>query len=334
MSNNIDEIILVTGGTGLLGSYLLKELAGKGQPIRAIYRNKIPEWLDIPKDANVDWVQGELEDVLFVEDCMQGIAEIYHCAGLVSFNPSRKKELLKTNVECTANIVNAALSAGVRKMIHVSSVSALGRKRDYMTVTEEVKWEEESGLSAYGQSKYLAELEVWRGVGEGLEAAIVNPTVILGFAGWDKGSAATFKNAYDEFPWYSDGSGGFVDAADVARAMYLLMKSDISGERFILSAENRSYKSLFDTMASAFKKRPPRLRANKFLAGIVWRLEAIKKLFTGKDPLLTRETAEIAQLHVNFSSEKIKKYLPGFEFKPLSESISQYCSEYLVKMTR
>ncbi len=324
--------ILVTGGTGLLGSYLLRELTNKGDTVKAIYRSLIPQWLELPANAQVDWIKGEIDDILFLEDVLEGVNEVYHCAGLVSFNPSRKDELLKVNVEGTANMVNASLARGVKKFVHVSSVSALGRKRDHMTVHEDVKWDDESGLSAYGNSKHLAELEVWRGMSEGMEAVIVNPTVILGYAGWEKGSAATFKNAWDEFPWYSGGTGGFVDAADVARAMHLLMKSDITGERFILSAENWAYRDLFNAMAKGFQKKPPHLKATKFLGGIVWRLEAIKKIFTGKDPLLTKDTAEIAQLHVNFNSEKIKKYLPGFSFRPLAETINLYCSEYLVKM--
>ncbi len=325
--------ILVTGAAGLLGSYVLKEIAGGAHEIIALYRTKIPDDKSL-QTANIKWVQGDILDVSFLEEVMEGTHKVYHCAGLVSFNPSSGNDLMKVNVEGTANVVNACLYHDVKKMVHVSSVSALGRKRDHATVTENVKWEDEAGLSAYGKSKYLAELEVWRGIGEGLDAVIVNPTVILGLADWDKGSAATFKNAFKEFPWYSGGTGGFVDAKDVATAMRMLMESDISGERFIISAENWPYKDLFTAMAKGFNKKPPRLKATRFLGGIVWRLEAIKSLFTSKDPLLTKETAEIAQMHVYFSADKLRKFLPAFSFKPLEQTIRDYCSEYLVKTNK
>jgi dihydroflavonol-4-reductase len=326
-----NQKILVTGAAGLLGSYVLKSLAGNGNEIIAIGRSKIPEDR-LSQYVDIRWVQGDILDTSFLEEILNGVDKVYHCAGLVSFNPSSVNDLMKINVEGTANVVNACLNLGVKKLVHVSSVSALGRKRDHATVTENVKWEDEAGLSAYGKSKYLAELEVWRGIAEGLEAVIVNPTVILGLADWDKGSAATFKNAYNEFPWYSGGTGGFVDAKDVATAMVMLMESDISGERFIISAENWPYRKLFTAMAAAFNKKPPHLKATRFLGAIVWRLEALKNLFTSKDPLLTKETAEIAQMNVFFSSEKLRKFLPSFSFRPLEQTIKEYCSEYLVKI--
>jgi dihydroflavonol-4-reductase len=326
-----NQKILVTGAAGLLGSYVLKSLTGNGNEIIAICRSKMPDDASL-RHADIKWIQGDILDISFLEEILKGVHKVYHCAGLVSFNPSRVNDLMKINVEGTANVVNACLNHGVKKLVHVSSVSALGRKRDHVTVTENVKWEDEAGLSAYGKSKYLAELEVWRGIAEGLEAVIVNPTVILGLSNWDKGSAATFKNAYNEFPWYSGGTGGFVDAKDVAAAMIMFMESDISGERFIVSAENWPYRKLFNEMAGAFNKKPPHLKATRFLGAIVWRLEALKNLFTSKDPLLTKETAEIAQMNVFFSSDKLRKFLPSFSFRPLEQTIKEYCSEYLVKI--
>jgi nucleoside-diphosphate-sugar epimerase len=251
---------------------------------------------------------------------------------MVSFNPARVNEMMKINVEGTANVVNIALESGVQKLVHVSSVSALGRKRNHVTVNETVKWDEEANLSAYGNSKYQGEMEVWRGISEGLDAVIVNPTIILGFSDWHKGSSAMFKNAFREFPWYTDGTSGFVDAMDVAKIMIQLMESEISAERFILSAENRSYKDVFSNMALAFGKKPPHRKANPFLSGLVWRMEKIKNIFSSSDPLLTRETAETAQTHVAFDNSKILNSLPGFRFRSIDESIAQYCREYLVKM--
>jgi len=265
-------------------------------------------------------------------ELMKGCARVYHCAGLVSFNPSKANALMKINVEGTANVVNAALATGVQKLVHVSSVAALGRKRNNTTVTENVKWDDNANPSVYGMSKYLGELEVWRAISEGLNAVIVNPVIILGLAQWGTGSSAMFRNAYNEFPWYTEGVSGFVDAADVATAMVLLMRSDITAERYILSAENKSYRSIFTEMAQAFGKKPPTRKVNPTLAAIVWRIEKIKSWITGKEALLTKETAETAQQKVNFDNSKILYALPGFGFKPVSQTISECCAGYLKMM--
>jgi nucleoside-diphosphate-sugar epimerase len=236
---------------------------------------------------------------------------------------------MKINVEGTANVVNAALETGIEKLVHVSSVAALGRKRNNQVVTENMRWDDQSNPSVYGKTKYLAELEVWRAVAEGLNAVIVNPVIILGKGNWETGSSATFRNAFNEFPWYTDGVSGFVDAYDVANAMVKLMESEIVAERFILSAENWTYRDLFTTMANGFDKRPPHRKVEPWMASIVWRIERVKGMLTGKEPLLTRETAETAQQKVHFDNTKILNALQGFRFRPLAETIHDACQYYL-----
>jgi nucleoside-diphosphate-sugar epimerase len=323
---------LVTGAAGLLGVYLIRELLKTNEPVIAIYRSKIPPQLSPEEQAQVTWIQGDILDVLFLAEVMEDCDKVYHCAGLVSFSPKRVKDLYKINVDGTANIVNACLAAGVSKLIHVSSVASLGRKRNGQTVTENVKWDDNANPSVYGKTKYLGELEVWRGIAEGLNAVIVNPVIILGKGDWHSGSGATFKNAYNEFPWYTEGSSGFVDGEDVAKAMVMLMDSEITAERFILSAENWTYRGLFTAMAKGFGKKPPSRKVTPWLAALVWRLEAIKGWITGQDPLLTKETAETAQQTVKFDNTKIIKALPGFSFKPLQQTIEESCSYYLSKI--
>ncbi|MCO5241623.1 MAG: NAD-dependent epimerase/dehydratase family protein [Chitinophagaceae bacterium] len=318
-------MVFVTGGTGLLGSYLLRELTARGKQVIALYRKEIP-----PQSypGQVQWINGDIHDAVLLEEIMQQVRQVYHCAAIVSFNPKKKYELLKVNAEGTANIVNAALKTGVQKLLHVSSVSALGRKRDDMLVTEAARWEEDSNNSEYGRSKYYAELEVWRGISEGLNAVIVNPTLILGSGNWDTGSSAIFKKAWNQFPWYTEGVSGMVDAADVARAMVMLMESDITNERFIISAENWSFKKLFTEMAIAFGKKPPYKKASPFLTGLLWRIEKIRGWFTGAEPLLTRETADTAARKVHFDNTRLLKALPSFVYKPLQQTIEEYCNEY------
>jgi nucleoside-diphosphate-sugar epimerase len=323
--------ILVTGGTGLLGGYLLKALAGRGLRARAIIRGATPS---PTPGVDVEWVPGDILDTGALDDAMQGVSEVYHCAAMVSFHPRRKALMHRVNVEGTANVVNAALRHGVRKLVHVSSVSALGRKRQGTTVRENIPWDDEANLSAYGLTKHLAELEVHRGIAEGLEAVMVNPSIILGVGDWNRGSAAMFRNAWREFPWYTDGGTGLVDAADVAEAMVRLMQSPIHSERFILSSENWPYRRVFTEMARAMGKRPPYRRASPWMGGIVWRWEWVKSLLSPFDPLLTRETAETAQTSVAYDNSKILDALPGFSFRPLEEVIREYAREYSVKFGR
>lgn len=318
-------MIFVTGGTGLLGGYLLKELVAQNKEVTAIYRSEIP---DEPYAQHINWIKGDILDIVLLEEIMEKAQQVYHCAGYVSFNPRKKHLMMQTNIDGTANVVNAALNTGVKKLVHVSSVSALGRKQEAKEITEETKWSEENNNSSYGRSKYFSELEVWRGIGEGLNAVIVNPVIILGVGDWNESSAALFKNAWNEFPWYTEGVSGFVDAADAAKAMVLLMESDISNERFILSAENWAFKDVFSAMATSFGKKPPHRKVQALMAALLWRLEKIKNFFTGIDPLLTKETADTAKRKVFFNNSKLLKFLPGFSYRPLHETIESYCLEY------
>ena len=315
-------MVLVTGGAGLLGKELITQLLQQGKLVRAIYNNtKLPDF----HNDNLQQIQCNILDVVGLEEAMNDIEQVYHCAAIVSFNPGRRQEMFKINIEGTANVVNAALDAAVKKMVYVSSVAALGRIRENEPINESMNWTEETSNSAYGQSKYLAEMQVWRGIGEGLDAVMVNPVIILGAGNWNGGSSQIFKTAYEEFPWYTDGSTGFVDVRDVAKAMIELMHSNVSAERFILSAENKTYAEVFNLIAKAFGKKPPQKKVTPLLAKIVWRLEAIKSFFTAKDPLLTRETAATAMAKVTFDNSKLKKFLPGFSYRKIEDSIADTC---------
>jgi len=315
-------MILVTGGSGLVGSELISQLLALGNKIKAIYNSTR---LTISHQDLIP-VKCDILDTAALEQAMQGVTQLYHCAAMVSFSAKNKDQLLKINIEGTANVVNAALDAGVTKMVHVSSVSALGRIRENETVTEEMNWTEESSNSVYGKSKYLGEMEVWRGIGEGLQAVVVNPSLILGSGDWNKGSSEIFRSVYNEFPWYTEGVTGVIDVKDVARAMILLMNSEINKQRFILNAENLSYKEVFTNIAKCFGKKPPHKKVTPFIAAIVWRLEAIKSMFTGKDALVTKETARTALAKVYFDNNKILKALPGFQFTPINETIKNICA--------
>ncbi|MFZ1528561.1 MAG: NAD-dependent epimerase/dehydratase family protein [Ferruginibacter sp.] len=322
MENNAQNIVLVTGSAGLLGKNLIEELLKEGKTVRAIYNKTAIENIDHP---NFSQLSCNILDIMALQTAMKGITELYHCAGMVSFQKKDRQLLYKINTEGTANVVNAALEAGIRKMVHVSSVAALGRIREGISITEKMQWTPETSNSIYGHSKFLGEMEVWRGIAEGLDAVIVNPVIILGAGNWNEGSTRLFKSAYEEFPWYTTGSTGFVDVRDVSRAMIGLMQNDIHAERFIISAENETYRNVFTSMAKAFGKKPPHKKVTPLLASLVWKTEALKSFFTGNKPLVTKETAATGMASVQFDNGKLLKFLPGFAYLPLQQSIKENC---------
>jgi len=297
-----------------------------------LYRSAPSPLLTPEENKKIQWIRGDILDTALLEDIMQGVKQVYHCAAVVSFNPSRRSELFKINVEGTANVVNAAVEAGVKKLVHVSSVSAMGRIRNNQVINESMYWTPETSNSNYGRSKYLAELEVWRGIAEGLEAVIVNPTIIFGAGDWLQSSSKIFKTVYDEFPWYTQGKSGFVDVRDVVRAMILLMEHDVKSERFILCSGNHSYRDVFNNIAKEFGKKPPRKKVTPFLASLVWRLEWLKSTLAKQEPLLTRETARTAQASVQFDNSKFLQHFPEFVYIPIEQSIADTCREFVKRV--
>jgi dihydroflavonol-4-reductase len=331
MSNfNSTGKILVTGGTGFLGAYIIGELIRKGYDVRAIHRQgAIPFFLPADIREKVEWLRCDIRDPLGLEDAMTGVDAVIHAAAKISFSGRERRELWSTNIEGTANVVNAALERHIRRFLYVSSVAALGRTAGSEEVSEEKSWEKSPYNTNYAISKFHGEMEVWRGIGEGLPAVIVNPSTILGYGDWNNTSCAIFRSVYNGFPWYTEGINGFVDVLDTARAIVRLLESDINGERYILNGDNWSWRHLFETMAREFGKKPPTREATPFLAGIAWRAEKVKSLFTGRSALLTRESARVAASKTLFSNGKILRLLPDFRFTPLEETIRMACQHYL-----
>lgn len=317
-------MIFVTGASGLVGSHLIQSLLAKNKEVVALYRSSIPVFEGAQK---VQWVLGDILDVVSLEMAMKGVTSVYHCAAIVSFDPKEKNKMTQVNVEGTVNVVNSCIENKIQKLVYVSSVAALGRIRQDAPINETMNWTPETSNSEYGKTKYLAEMEVWRAMGEGLSISIVNPVIILGAGDWNKGSSEIFKSYYDEFPWYTNGVSGFVDVLDVVDSLQLLMESDDSGQRYIISAENVSYQHIFTEIAHAFSKRPPNRKVSPWLASLVWRLEAVKGFFTGKSPLLTKETAKTAQAIVHFDNSKFLKKFPSFKYRPIQQTILRTATE-------
>ncbi len=328
--------VFVTGGTGFLGSYIIRELVKKGYTVRAIRRGDgpLPFWISAASLESVEWVDCDIRDVIGVEEAMAGVDAVIHAAARVSFSGKDRRELFGINIEGTANVVNAALAQHVKRFVHVSSVAALGRTAGGEEVTEEKTWADSKLNTSYAISKFYGEMEVWRGFGEGLPVAIVNPSTLLGYGDWNGSSCKLFQNAFREFPWYTEGVNGFVDVTDAARAIVRLLESDIIGQRYILNGDNWTFRHLFETMAAGFGKKPPFRNATPFLSGIAWRMEKFKSLFTGKPSLLTRESARVARSKTFFDNSKILRQLPDFRFTPLEETIGAACRAYLEQVGR
>jgi dihydroflavonol-4-reductase len=302
----------------------------KGYVVRALHRHHNFPFF-IPKNIleKVDWIEGDVLDVVSLDDAMEGMDTVIHSAGMVSFIGRDREKMYQVNVEGTANVVNIALEKKISRLVHISSVAALGRTARGGHVNEEKKWEESKVNTHYAKSKYKGEMEVWRGMAEGLEAVILNPSTILGFGDWKSGSCAIFKNVYEEFRWYTPGINGFVDVEDVARATVKVMESNVHEERFIINGDTWDFKRLMDTIATEFGKRKPTRETTPFLISVAWRMEKWKSFFTGSRPLLTKESARVALSKTYFSNEKFLKTFPGFSFTPLEESIHKACKKYV-----
>lgn len=258
-------MILLTGGTGLLGSHIAYELVSKGEKIRALKRkgsstaltekifrfyNSAPQ----PLLEKIEWVEGDVLDLGSLEDALEGITHIYHSAAVVSFNPKEKEKMLQVNIEGAANIVNLAMHAGVKKVCHISSIATLGFTIDGTLINEDVWWKNDPSNSWYAISKYGAEQEVWRASEEGMDVVVLNPSFILGPGDEKRTSTEVFGAMKKGNSWYTLGENGYVDVRDVAAAAVKLMESEIKNERFVLSAVNLSYRDFFDKILTAFGK--------------------------------------------------------------------------------
>lgn len=316
-------MILVTGATGFLGAELIHQLTAQNLKVRALKRDtsKIP---DLIKDSElIEWFVADINEPEDLADAFEGVTQVYHCAAFISFDPKDKNKLIKINIEGTSNIVNLCVHHGAR-LLHVSSIAALGDAKKGEQITEKDFWEYNPNVHSYAISKYEGEMEVWRGIAEGLNAVIVNPAVIIGKNAGFTGSGAIFKLVKDGLKFYTDGATGIVDVEDVAKAMILLMNSEISDERFTLSADNLHYKDFFAAIADGFGIKRPSSEAKPWMLGIAWRAAKLASIFTGKAPSLTKDAAKSSFNLSYYSNEKIKKAI-NFEFKPLKQSIAEVC---------
>lgn len=325
-------MILVTGGTGLVGAHLLLHLAESEAKLRAIYRN--PKTIEKTKSLfglyqkealfpKIEWVEADIIDITSLEKAFQDVTYVYHCAGLISYDPNDEDQLRKINIEGTANIVNFCLAYNIQKLCHVSSIAALGDLKPYESqVTEETEWNPEALHNDYAISKYGAEMEIWRGQQEGLNVVIVNPGVIFGVGFKDKMSSQFFTRIKKGFPFYTNGSTGYVGVTDVVKIMVQLMKSNISGERFTVIAENLTFKKIIFEIAEKLNAKKPKTEAQPWMLAIAWRLDWLFSTFFRTKRQLSKYNVN-SLLSADFiSNDKIKNAL-NFEFQSIDSVVQE-----------
>ena len=325
-------MILVTGGTGLLGSHLLFQLTNESTSIKAIFRNekKIELVLRLflyydpingqTRFDSIQWVNCDVLDSVTLHETMEGCEYVYHCAAIVSFDKDDFYKMMKINREGTSNVVNSCLELGIKKLCYVSSTAAIGNGENDPIVTEETKWKQSPTTSGYSISKYSAEKEVWRGVEEGLDVVIVNPCVIIGAGDWKESSLTMFATVDKGLRFYTSGANAFIDARDVAFVMLKLMNSDLKNERYLCIGENSTFKNLFDTIARKLNKKEANILVNPLLMGLTWRVMWVISKLTGKKSPITKETARSAFGTTVYDASKIKNAL-NYEFRTINEMV-------------
>jgi len=327
-------MILVTGGTGLVGSHLLFELTKSQQKIRALYRSqktieKVKHIFSYYTDSvdaqfdRIEWVQSDLNDLPKLAEAFEGVTHVYHCAALISFDPNDYYKLRETNISGTANIVNLSVINGIQKLCYVSSVATMGY--DPVKITEETTWNPEDQQSVYAITKYEAEMEVWRGIQEGVPSVIVNPGVILGPGFFRSGSGGLFKRVYKGLRYVTEGVSGYVGVTDVIKGMVSLMNGDRKNERYIMVAENLSFLDFTTLISNAFKLAPPKKIARKWMLSFAWRLDWLKHKLRGKKRLLTKNLSKTLRTKSYYCSDKFLEAETAFKFSPISTVVSEVC---------
>jgi nucleoside-diphosphate-sugar epimerase len=322
---------VVTGGTGIVGAHVLDALLEQGREVRALLRRGSDASIVLRilrhyhPDGNerfqrIQWMEGDLFGPDALREAFDGAEHLYHCAALVSFDPRDREALMRTNVAGTANVVDAALECGVKRLCHVSSTATIGGAFDGGTGSEEQAFVEETGSSAYAISKARAEMEVHRGIAEGLDAVMVNPCVVIGPGMPGRSSMTMVERVRKGTRFFPTGSNAVVDARDVATAMIRLITEGRTGERHLLIGENLPYRKLFTLIAQGNNKPAPSMALPPWTLELAWRAEALRTVFGGR-PMVTRITARTASRQRRYDGSKAEKLL-GMRFRNAEEALA------------
>ena len=324
-------MILVTGGTGLVGAHLLYQLVSSNQNVKATYKDqkslektaRIFSYYTTNHKAlfkKITWVKANLTNLPELTLAFNKITQVYHCAAYINFDPRAFNTLKKTNIEGTANIVNLCLAYNIEKLCYVSSIATLGTTAKDTLVTERNVWNPETDNNVYAISKYGAEMEVWRATQEGLDAVIVNPGVIIGPGNWDSGTGQLFKKANKGLKYYTTGTVALVDVNDVVNIMILLLNSSIKNKRFIVVAKNETYKTFLNTLCNAVNRKAPKKTATALLLKAAWILDWIKSGIMRTPRSITKQMANTLLSKTTYSNAAIKDAL-NYNFKDIETTI-------------
>ncbi len=320
--------VFVTGATGFVGSYVLHRLLTNGYDrITALKRRGSSRALVRALQDRVSWVDGDIREPFFLYEMVEDSDYVIHTAGIVSFNPTRRDEMFETNVQGTAHVVNACLEAGVKKLIHVSSVAALGRPLGKRQLDETQEWEEAIHNSPYAYSKYLAELEIYRGIGEGLNASLILPATVLGAGDFSKGSIRMFDVVAKGLPFYPTGANGFVDVRDLADICVQMLEYPDNGGRWITCSANISYQALIRKIATRLQVRPPQYALPDRLALAFMAIDKLRSTLTGKPRFFTRDAHKVSSAKCGYLSDKLTQAL-DFRFIDIDRTISESVEAY------
>ncbi len=333
-------MIVVTGGSGMLGAHILYKLIEKNYTVKAFKRPQSnlsecqnifsfysPEGVELFKKIN--WVNCDINDPECITQELNPNDTFIHAAAMVSFNTKDKKQIYETNTEAVADIVNICLDKKVKQLCYISSIAALSKKNSNAKIDETIG-EMNSDVSDYSKSKYLGEMEVWRGINEGLNAVILNPSVIIGPGNINSGSGKLFGKAMKGNKFYTDGGTGFVDVNDTADAVLKVIEKNILGERFVLNGDNISYRELFTLLAKYLNTNAPTMKAGKRLLQTASFFEKTISLIRGKSPQLTKQVIRSTQSFSQYDNNKAIREL-NIKFKKPEKSIKQYAPYYLEK---
>lgn len=321
-------MLAITGSGGLLGSCVALESQKRNIPFRALVREGRSQAAAARGIAPSAIVSADILDMPALLKAFEGVDTVVHCAAIVSFNPREKELLYDVNVGGTRNVVNACIQQGVRRLIHVSSVAAFGRQKSGGAINENTRWSAGVKQTDYGTSKYLAELEVFRGMEEGLQTMFVNPSVILAAADGLRSSSRFFSYAQSERLFYTDSTVSYVDARDVVEIIFRLLNHPGNGERFIANAGEISVGKLLHTIAAKLRKRPPSIRLNGTFMDVFAFVEDIRSRITGSAPVVSKQSLMLLKDSMTFDNTKVKTQL-GIEFQALDSTLDWCCTEFL-----
>jgi dihydroflavonol-4-reductase len=321
--------VLVTGATGFIGSVLTRQLVEAGTDVRIFRRDTSSLDLLGKYAERVDHAVGDLTHARSLSDAMQGVDRVYHAAAKVSVGPGEEETLRRVNADGTANVVNAALEAGIDRLVHTSSMAAFGRPATPDGVIDETTdWQGAPHRSAYARSKRRAELEVHRGIAEGLDAVMVNPSLVFGVGGPDTNTRRIVDASRSG--WLlavPPGGTNVVDVRDVADGLRAAMAKGETGRRYFLGGENRSWKTLTGTLAEAFGVEPPRYTVPPSLLKIGGALAEGVSILTRTRPFLTRSTAHTAAHTYRYDNTRARQEL-DCTFRPF-EATARHIADAL-----